>query len=279
MEKRQKKWHFWRTGIVRSAEASGISKYVPFRKKQGHQPTGILVHKARATGFSSVSELLHVKGPGNFGIDMIAKGLDIGTTNDAVSTNTVPAVALAKKRGKENSFCENRNSNLHPPRFPLNDEKEQKKLKHERLKEMQDSNNGDGVLLKETSFIKPRISNGVSKKEVKTNLTVKNLEQDKKCEKSKEPRDGKPHKGRKVLHCQKLDKAGAQPGNGMESWKYQTNPMKFYNADIYATIPLPQGTELTTVAGINLPPEAVGHALQFLEFCAAFEEVNDSYLF
>ncbi|KAL6961137.1 hypothetical protein U1Q18_038900 [Sarracenia purpurea var. burkii] len=83
MEKRQKKWHFWWTGIVRSAEASAIAVAA------GHQPTGILVHKARATGFSSVSELLHVKGPGNFGIDKIAKGSYIGTTNDAVSTNTV----------------------------------------------------------------------------------------------------------------------------------------------------------------------------------------------
>lgn len=34
-----------------------------FRKKRGHKPTGILVHTAKATGFSSVSELLDVKGP------------------------------------------------------------------------------------------------------------------------------------------------------------------------------------------------------------------------
>jgi len=33
------------------------------RKKRGHKPTGILVHTAKATGFSSVSELLDVKGP------------------------------------------------------------------------------------------------------------------------------------------------------------------------------------------------------------------------
>ena len=39
-------------------------------------------------------------------------------------------------------------------------------------------------------------------------------------------------------------------------------------------IPLPSGTCLTTVAGIQLPHEDVGHALQFFEFCAAFSEVH-----
>lgn len=38
-------------------------------------------------------------------------------------------------------------------------------------------------------------------------------------------------------------------------------------------IPLPQGTILTTVWGIDLSPEDVGHALQFLEFCASFGKV------
>ena len=45
------------------------------------------------------------------------------------------------------------------------------------------------------------------------------------------------------------------------------------------SIPLPQGTELTTVAGIDLPLDDVGHALQFLEFCAAFEEARTGFSF
>ncbi|KAK9116108.1 hypothetical protein Sjap_015055 [Stephania japonica] len=32
-------------------------------KRRGHQPTGILAHTAKATGFSSVSEMLQVQGP------------------------------------------------------------------------------------------------------------------------------------------------------------------------------------------------------------------------
>lgn len=39
-------------------------------------------------------------------------------------------------------------------------------------------------------------------------------------------------------------------------------------------IPLPQGNNLTTVADIELPAVDVGPALQFLEFCNTFEEVN-----
>lgn len=44
-------------------------------------------------------------------------------------------------------------------------------------------------------------------------------------------------------------------------------------AEIAAAIPLPEGTNLTTVVGIQINPEDVGNALQFLEFCAAFGEV------
>lgn len=44
--------------------------------------------------------------------------------------------------------------------------------------------------------------------------------------------------------------------------------------DSVAEIPLPQGTELTNVANIDMPAEDVGHALQFLEFCEAFGKVK-----
>lgn len=36
---------------------------------------------------------------------------------------------------------------------------------------------------------------------------------------------------------------------------------------------LPRGTLLTTLFGIELPPEEMGHALQFLEFCGTFGKV------
>ncbi|KAB5553367.1 hypothetical protein DKX38_010678 [Salix brachista] len=45
------------------------------------------------------------------------------------------------------------------------------------------------------------------------------------------------------------------------------------NKEIDVDIQLPQGTCLKAVAGIELPPEDVGNALQFLEFCASFGKV------
>ncbi|WOH00502.1 hypothetical protein DCAR_0519866 [Daucus carota subsp. sativus] len=38
------------------------------KTKRGHLPTGNLSHKAKAAGYSSVSQLLHAKGPENFGL-------------------------------------------------------------------------------------------------------------------------------------------------------------------------------------------------------------------
>ncbi|KAJ6862228.1 hypothetical protein NC652_039152 [Populus alba x Populus x berolinensis] len=49
--------------------------------------------------------------------------------------------------------------------------------------------------------------------------------------------------------------------------------MKLQSKEIDVEIELPQGTFLTAVAGIELPPETVGNALQFLEFCASFGKV------
>lgn len=50
-----------------------------------------------------------------------------------------------------------------------------------------------------------------------------------------------------------------------------------HRKELPAEVPLPSGTLLTTVAGVDLPVEAVGEALQFLEFCAAFGKVSISF--
>lgn len=38
---------------------------------------------------------------------------------------------------------------------------------------------------------------------------------------------------------------------------------------------LPVGTDLTSVADIDMRAEDIGNALQFLEFCSVFEKVSD----
>ncbi|KAM0032468.1 putative transcription factor C2H2 family [Helianthus debilis subsp. tardiflorus] len=42
-----------------------------------------------------------------------------------------------------------------------------------------------------------------------------------------------------------------------------------------SVIPLPAGTELVTVAGVDLSKEDAGNALQFLEFCSTFAKILD----
>lgn len=77
-----------------------------------------------------------------------------------------------------------------------------------------------------------------------------------------------------VLDAVETDDLGAKP---TEVAKYQQ--MKDYDTELElkefdVDVPLPQGISLTTVADVDLSPEDVGHALQFIEFCAAFGRVR-----
>lgn len=48
--------------------------------------------------------------------------------------------------------------------------------------------------------------------------------------------------------------------------------------DCAEEVSLPQGTLLKNISGIDIPAEDIGLALQFLEFCEAFGQVNVSKL-
>ncbi|CAI0547678.1 unnamed protein product, partial [Linum tenue] len=50
---------------------------------------------------------------------------------------------------------------------------------------------------------------------------------------------------------------------------------KQINEVVHNEIPLPRGSILTNVAGVDLAPEDAGQVLQFLEFCNAFEKAFD----
>ncbi|THG18162.1 hypothetical protein TEA_018767 [Camellia sinensis var. sinensis] len=90
----------------------------------------------------------------------------------------------------------------------------------------------------ETSTKKSRISNGVSKKEVKTSQTVGVVEE----EKNLETRISKGVSSKLIKH--EKNKEGRH-------YRKQTNAMKFQNQDIDLDIPLPQGTELTTILDLK----------------------------
>ncbi|XP_034675097.1 uncharacterized protein LOC117906229 [Vitis riparia] len=168
------------------------------RKKIGCAPTGILVHKAKATGFSSVSEMLQVMDPDNS------------------VKNVKEMVAYPKKACyPEQGVCEQE----------------------------------DGDILQEKSS-----GTGSSQKVSSDSIEI-----------------GENGEGDSTI-CQNmggLDNAGAKRYKVVKSHTVK-NTLKFQDRAFDVDVQFPQDTRLTTVTGIELPPEDVGDALQFLEFCAAF---------
>ncbi|XP_024009349.1 uncharacterized protein LOC18009068 isoform X2 [Eutrema salsugineum] len=70
------------------------------RKQRGQNPTGILAHKAKASGLSSVSELLEVEGNDNFAYQKKAKQEDVSMEGRSVELIDVPKVAAKIKKPK-----------------------------------------------------------------------------------------------------------------------------------------------------------------------------------
>lgn len=217
-------------------------------------------------------------------------------------------IASPRKRGKENLFDGNLDTNLNPlvsnsvegkqkkmkqeglKKIPTGNrdsgalsvdtsphpiEKKTKKMKREELK----GNGDDNALSKEASPKKPRITIEIYNKEVNTKGKVDVDLQEEKDSDTKVPnnnRDNQTGKDLEGLDGTENQNDGAHCKTMVESLKVNGAALEFVNKSIGAD-PLPQGKELTTVAGADLPPEDVGNALQFLEFCATFGKASDLF--
>ncbi|PPD68533.1 hypothetical protein GOBAR_DD34588 [Gossypium barbadense] len=336
MERRQKKFALlidWKCPKCRD-----ICNCSCCMKKKGHNPTGILVHTAKKTGFSSVSELLQAKGPENFGYEKFIK--DTGVLKQASKGLEFMATS-PKMLGKENSFdgdCDSKVGSENLTLFP--DEKKSKKMKREELKELCNGNGDHDLSLNKTGLKKAKTSKESSKKTVKGNYCLsdeKNLNkevqigdhsslskgQEVKCAKNKkgdlngakalediskkresvtsdeESRKKLKSKQKSVAAEKNLNRqvietntvypvkkkkcgvksedSGGSNGckNDNSSGKLQSVIKPCRDKKLDTDVQLPKGSSLITVAGIDLPPKDVGHALQFLEFCAAFGAVLD----
>ncbi|XP_077253222.1 zinc-finger domain of monoamine-oxidase A repressor R1 protein isoform X2 [Tasmannia lanceolata] len=73
-------------------------------KKKGHKPTGILAHTAKATGFSSVLELLHLKSSEDLGAEKAVSDL-LALRNKSVASSKELAHSK-RKHGNENFSAE-----------------------------------------------------------------------------------------------------------------------------------------------------------------------------
>ncbi|XP_042490214.1 uncharacterized protein LOC122070158 [Macadamia integrifolia] len=345
-------------------------------KKRGHMPTGILVHTAKKTGFSNVSEMLHVTGPEILGLERTFKHegaspnkktyKDVGACPNEQTVSSKESVATpTRKLRKENSFDAKDDSNLQPMAATLDgegnkvEEKKRKRLSQKdntgegstsvvspnqktasnkepvavptrkcgknnfsngkndsnlcpmpstldgevniargsmRKKLRQKDNAGEGsasgnALLKKKSSKVSRISEENSMKPIKNeenrsgsndeppNEVTSELQIPEKTSRAQRKKAGKKDERDSLLPAyneigvpyRNMDNATTKPKRVIKTQNVAKNATTTHNSDV--DIQLPQGADLTTVAGIDLDAEDVGHALQFLEFCAAFGKV------
>ncbi|KAH0717263.1 hypothetical protein KY285_013294 [Solanum tuberosum] len=227
-------------------------------KKRGCPPTGQLVHTAKATGYSSVSDMLQFTGIDNIDQTKVLKDksgsrkkinfsnneeIIVSSENsekenciEEVSDINVNSFALSKNPSdKQSAGCKRKKASVKPDGTlskdnvvndldgPNDGEKKPKKLMQGQPKSEFDSKRGDSASVKETL--------------------------------SEESQDFRKNKEERSL------KEGSVKDNIIE------------NNDPFALIPLPQGTAVTAVGDIDLQPGDVGNALQFLEFCMVFGKI------
>lgn len=191
-----------------------------------------------------------------------------------------PEVVSPKKQGKENSFDGKTDTDLNYQKLATNFDDKSKKIKREGLKEICNGNNDKGAQPKKSSSLKAQVIE--FPKEVKVTEISKNNNYNTKVPKdvplspikSEEKKDGVTLKDTGVPNALKNENARDKPKKVRLSSKVRKCTMGLENTEFDADIALPQGANIATVAEIELPPEDVGNALQFLEFCASFGKVN-----
>ncbi|KAJ8490854.1 hypothetical protein OPV22_012575 [Ensete ventricosum] len=109
-------------------------------KKKGQQPTGILIHAAKATGFSSVHELLDNKGS-----DVLSAANGLRSLSAGIPpTCTKGSVAPKRSRDKEKDHDEQKDVQCSVTVDDEKDEVPAKKQKKRRLKKLRSLNERDG---------------------------------------------------------------------------------------------------------------------------------------
>ncbi|KAL9148305.1 hypothetical protein ABFS82_12G033200 [Erythranthe guttata] len=249
-------------------------------KKRGHQPTGMLITTAKATGFSSVSEML-IKGAENLNNEKV-----ITDKNASPKKEVVPS---PRKRGKENSIDEKVDLNV-----PNHVNKKLKKVKEKKVHKGNLDNNASPKIisqtpdkrklkLEETGSQVPEKKPKKSKDDVKDDVSklARRTSPRKSNVSNKMPNQGTkkvdngvdPNENKKDIVVLTKDDfvLALENGNRKQDKRNTTND----NADIQAEIPLPMGIELDKVAGVDVRTEDIGNAMQFLEFCSVFGKILD----
>ncbi|KAM7475379.1 hypothetical protein LguiB_022622 [Lonicera macranthoides] len=269
-------------------------------KKRGFHPTGILVHTAKANGFSSVSDMLLIDNSAkavteegspskkraakseNGDLELKRSRKDDnkeqqsrGIIKDAVAsskkaTASAKEPAVGPEKAHKNVTGLDGNSDMKSQPESLKTKTNKKDTKNTNLEGLRESDEIDDS--SETSM-----NNGAPAE----NITTKNdIELIKTNSEALMPnkvstRSIKIEDNESEVPSNINVNTTAAKNRIVDEFDQFTKTEEVQGKDSVAEIPLPQGTELTNVANIDMPAEDVGHALQFLEFCEAFGKVLD----
>lgn len=263
-------------------------------KKRGCQPTGPLVHTAKATGYSSVSDMLQTNGIDN--IDQIKALKDMSASLKKINaSNNEENIVSSENSQKENCVEEVIDINVNPSHLSKNSSDEQSAgCKRKKVNDKPD----DRLLSKENSLLGKEKSKKI-KQEGSTEVNGKISSPNKKRPENNAVNDlDGPHDGEKktktlmqvhpesefdskrdaVTSAEETLSEESQDFRKKKERSVKESSVKdkiIENNDPFALTPLPQGTGVTAVGDIDLQSEDVGNALQFLEFCVVFGKIFD----
>lgn len=229
-------------------------------KKRGCQPTGQLVHTAKATGYSSVRDMLQITGINN--VDQI-KALKnrSGSRKKINISNNEERTVSSENSGKENRTKEMTDINANSSALSKNPSDKQS-VGHKRKKV---NEKPDGTLSKDNVVNDLDGPHDGEKKPKKLMQQLPESEFDSKR--------GAVALAKETLSEESQDFSKKNKERSPKEGSVKDNTTE--NNDPFALTPLPQGTAVTAVCEINLQMEDVGNALQFLEFCVVFRKILD----
>ncbi|KAI7748992.1 hypothetical protein M8C21_009898 [Ambrosia artemisiifolia] len=323
-------------------KCKGVCNCSICRKKSGYQPTGMVVQMAKASGFSSVSDMIDAKGAQN-----VSNYKRVKETTASPRKPAAPAEGIVskspKKPGKENLFDGKTDLNANPivsapslvekkpkkvkrkgsevkpdgngvtdvseteTNNPLNEknqkksksngsmdivegngvERKPKKIKRKGLEVKPDGNGVHDVSETETNNALNEKNQKKLKSNGSTDIVEGNVVESKPKKIKRKGLEVKPDGGvvngvseNEINHALNVKKQTKLKIEGSKETVDGSEVKESSKNDQHANkfefvIPLPTGTELVTVAGVDLSKEDAGNALQFLEFCSTFGKILD----
>ena len=142
---------------------------------------------------------------------------------------------------------------------PLEKKKSKKRFSEKASEKGAKINGKDGGVPLEKKKSRKRVSDETSMSPIKPD--------------NKRKKEGGIHQDPGVLNVLEDNNVNANTKAVMKSHEIKKCAMNLEQKEIHVDLSLPEGTVLTSVWGIDLSPEDIGHALQLLEFCTAFGKV------